>query len=104
MALLTAQRTGEIGIRMALGATSRNIGIMIAGQAGRWTAAGIGIGLCGAAASAKWIEGLLFGVSIWDPLPLAAAILTLVAAAFAAAWLPARRAARIEPVQALREL
>jgi predicted permease len=104
MALLTAQRTGEIGIRMALGATSRNIGIMIAGQAGRWTAAGIVIGLCGAAVSAKWIEGLLFGVSVWDPLPLMAAILTLVAAAFVAAWLPARRAARIEPVQALREL
>ena len=104
MALLTTQRTGEIGIRMALGVTSRNIGIMIAGQAGRWTAAGIVIGLCGAAASAKWIEGLLYGVSIWAPFPLAGATLTLVAAAFVAAWLPARRAARIEPVQALREL
>jgi len=104
MALLTAQRTGEIGIRMALGATSRNIATMIVSQAGRWTTAGIVIGLCGAAATAKWIEGLLYGVTIWAPLPLAGAVLLLVAAAIVAAWLPARRAARIEPVQALREL
>src|SRR5206468_1690878 len=57
MALLTTQRTGEIGLRMALGATTGDVRAMILRQAGWWTLAGLAIGLCGAAACAKLIEG-----------------------------------------------
>ena len=104
MALLTAQRTGEIGVRMALGATAGDIRAMVLRQAVMWTAAGIGIGLCGAAACARLIEGLLYGVQTAAPLPLAGAVVSLTLAALAAAWTPARRASRVAPVEALREL
>ena len=103
MALLTAQRTGEIGVRMALGATPGDIRAMVLWQAGWWTVAGLVIGLCGAAACTKLIEGLLYGVKATAPLPLVGALVLLTLAAFAAAWLPARRASHIAPVEALRE-
>ena len=62
MALLTTQRTGEIGVRMALGATPSDIRAMVLRQAGWWTVGGVAIGLCGAAACAKLIDGMLYGV------------------------------------------
>ncbi len=104
MALLTAQRTGEIGVRIALGATTGDIRVMVLRQAGWWTVAGVVIGLCGAAACARLIEGLLYGVKPMAPLPLAVAVLSLTFAALLAAWLPARRASLVSPVEALREL
>lgn len=103
-ALLTTQRTGEIGVRMALGASPREIRKMVLRQAGSWAAAGIVIGLCGAFAGSRWIEGLLYEVKPSDPLPLAAAVISLTFAVLLAAWLPARRASRVEPVEALRAL
>jgi ABC-type antimicrobial peptide transport system permease subunit len=103
-ALLTAQRTGEIGVRIALGATTGDIRAMVLRQAGWWTIAGVVIGLCGAAACARLIEGLLYGVKATAPLPLAVAVLSLTLAALGAAWLPARRASHVSPVEALREL
>ncbi len=104
MALLTAQRTGEIGVRMALGATAGDISAMVLRQAGWWTAAGIAAGLCGAAACARSIEGLLYGVKVTAPLPLAGAVACLTVTALAAAFAPARRASRVAPFEALREL
>ncbi|MBM3783221.1 MAG: FtsX-like permease family protein [Acidobacteria bacterium] len=104
IALLTAQRTGEIGIRIALGATAGAIRTMVLRQAGAWTLAGVALGLAGAAAVSDWLRTLLFEVKPSAPGPLLAAVAVLLLAAFAAAWLPARRASRVEPVQALREL
>ncbi|HUQ93946.1 MAG TPA: ADOP family duplicated permease [Bryobacteraceae bacterium] len=104
MALLTAQRTGEIGVRIALGATPGDIRSLVLRQAGWWTIAGIAIGLCGAAACTRLIEGMLYGVRPGAPLPLAGALLALSLAAVVAAWLPARRASRLPAVEALREL
>lgn len=103
MSLLVAQRTGEIGIRMALGATTRDIRGMVLRQAGLWTVAGIALGLGGAAACARLIEGLLYDVKAIAPLPLAVAVVSLLLAALVAAWLPARRASHVSPVEALRE-
>ena len=104
MAMLITQRTAEIGLRMALGATAGDIQAMVLRQAGSWTAAGLVIGLCGAAACAKLIEGLLYGVKPTAPLPLVAAAVCLTSASAAAAWLPARKASHVAPVEALREL
>ncbi|HYI94289.1 MAG TPA: ABC transporter permease [Bryobacteraceae bacterium] len=104
MALLTVQRTGEIGVRMALGATAGDIRSMVLRQAAGWTVAGIVIGLCGAAACARLIEGLLYGVKASAPIPLAGAVVLLTFTAWMAAWLPARRASNIAPMQALREI
>ena len=102
IALLVTQRTAEIGIRMALGATPANIRNSVLSQAASWLFAGIGIGSLGAAASVKLIESLLFGTSPMAPLPIIGAVASLSAAVLLAAWLPARRAARTEPTRALR--
>lgn len=102
MGLLVTQRTPEIGIRMALGATPTNVRRMILSQAGAWLGAGLLLGLMAAVAARKLIESLLFGTAPDAPLPLLAAVAALSATAMLAAWLPARRAARVEPVRALR--
>ncbi|HEU0124087.1 MAG TPA: ABC transporter permease [Bryobacteraceae bacterium] len=102
IALLVTQRTAEIGIRMALGATPGDVRSMVLRQAGGWLAAGVMVGLAAATASRKLLESLLFGTAPDAPGPVVLAVVTLSAAALLAGWLPARRAARIEPVRALR--
>lgn len=102
VALLVAQRTPEIGVRMALGATPGDVLRMVLSQAGIWLAVGLAAGLAAAAVSAKLIESLLYGTTPRDPLPIAGAVLALSVATLVAGWLPARRAARVEPVTALR--
>ena len=76
VSLLAASRTGEIGIRMALGATAGNIRAMVLRQAGAWTLAGVVLGVCGAAACARLMEGLLYGVKPTAPLPLVGAVVS----------------------------
>jgi ABC-type antimicrobial peptide transport system permease subunit len=104
VSLLVAQRTGEIGVRIALGATAGDIRAMVLRQAGMWTLAGLALGLGCAAACTRFIEGLLYEVKPATPLPLAGAVVLLALTALTAAWLPALRASRITPVEALREL
>jgi predicted permease len=97
-----AQRRGEIGIRMALGARRGDILALVVRQGAALVAAGGVIGLFAAAASSRVLESLLYGVTADDRLTFAAAPLVVVAVALVACWLPARRAARVEPVETLR--
>ncbi len=102
MAYSVAQRTNEIGIRMALGAAQANIFKLVIGQAMTLVAISIVIGLCGAFAATRLLSSLLFGVTAWDPATFTMIVVLISLVAFFAAWLPARRATRVNPVQALR--
>jgi predicted permease len=97
-----ARRTSEIGIRMALGAQRRDVIWLIMRQVAFVTAAGLLIGIPAAAALSRSTRALLFGVEPGDPISLAAAAATLFAIAIAAAFVPARSAARLDPFTALR--
>ncbi|HEY2294675.1 MAG TPA: ABC transporter permease [Thermoanaerobaculia bacterium] len=99
---LVAQRTREIGMRMALGAQARDVIALVMRQGSRLTAIGIVAGLLGALALTRWLESLLDGVSARDPFTFLGIAALLVAVALLASWLPARRAARVEPVIAIR--
>jgi ABC-type antimicrobial peptide transport system permease subunit len=87
---------------MALGATPQRILKMVMLNVARWTTAGAMLGLVGSWFCARLLQSLLFEVRAHDPLPLAAALLILLAVAIFAAWIPARRAARVDPMVALR--
>jgi len=102
MAFLVAQRTPEIGVRMALGATPRIVAKLVLFEAARWTVVGVAFGLLGSWFAARWLNSLLFRVSATDPLSLGGTLLVLVVVTFAAAWVPSRRAARVDPMVALR--
>ncbi|HZR78234.1 MAG TPA: ABC transporter permease [Chthoniobacterales bacterium] len=102
MAYSVAQRTNEIGVRIALGAAQSNIFRLIVGQAMALVTISIVIGAAGAFAATRLLNSLLFGVSASDPITFVAIILLIAAVAFIAAWLPARRAARVDPIIALR--
>ncbi len=97
-----AQRTREIGIRMALGARSADVLRMVMGRGLRLTCAGLSIGVALALALGRVMAGLLYGVPATDPPTLVAVALTLIAIAILATYLPARRAAKLEPAIALR--
>jgi predicted permease len=96
------QRTREIGIRMALGGTARDVLRLVLLQGARMVTAGLIVGLLAAWALTRVMGRLLFGVSPSDPLTYATVVLLLSAIAFLACWLPARRATRIDPGIALR--
>jgi putative ABC transport system permease protein len=102
MAFLVAQRTPEIGVRMALGATPGIIAKLVLVEALRWTLAGVAFGLLGSWFAAAWLSSLLFQVSARDPLSLGVTLLVLPAVTLAAAWIPSRRAAKVDPMVALR--
>ena len=98
-----ARRTPEIGLRMALGASRRDvIGLMLRESAGP-VALGVIVGIAGVAATARVIQTMLFGVTHYDMPTLLAAIAVLVVSALVAAWLPSARASRVEPMLALRQ-
>ncbi|MFN7996922.1 MAG: ADOP family duplicated permease [Bryobacteraceae bacterium] len=97
-----AQRTVEIGVRVALGAQRRSVLWMILGEAARLYAAGIILGLFGLWVAVRFVEGMLFGVSAFNPSTLAATAVLLGIVAFVAAALPAHRAASVDPMDALR--
>jgi predicted permease len=103
MAYGVSLRQREIGVRMALGARPSDVGRMISRQGLMLTGIGVVIGLAGAIAITRFLRGLLYDVSPTDPLTLVATCLVLFVVALVASWLPARRAAAVDPADALRE-
>ncbi len=101
-AYAVGQRTREIGIRMALGARAPDVVGMVVREGALLAAAGIGVGLLGAWGVSRLMRSTLYGVGPGDPVAFVAAPLLLAAVAVAASWLPARRAARVDPMTALR--
>jgi ABC-type antimicrobial peptide transport system permease subunit len=101
IAYSVSQRTREIGIRMALGAQRASVYRLILKEAGWLTAAGIGIGLACSIGAAMLMRSLLFGVRSWDVETMAGVAVVLGISAFFASYIPARRAASVNPVEAL---
>jgi predicted permease len=103
MAYAVAQRRREIGVRMALGAERRDVLRLVLARALRIVVAGLIAGLVGAAGVTRVLQRFLFGVTTTDPVAFTAVTLLLLAVGLTAAWLPARRATKVDPVVALRQ-
>jgi Acidobacterial duplicated orphan permease len=102
MAYAVVRRTGEIGIRMALGAQSGQVLRMILRESLLLTAAGVVIGVIAAAGLTRYVETMLYRLNLYDPITIAGAVLVMLGVALFAAWWPARRASRLDPMAALR--
>ena len=102
IAYSVSRRTREIGVRMALGAQRASVYQLIMKEAAWLTGIGIAAGLLCSVATATLIRGLLFGVRTWDGATLAAVAVLLAVSALLASYVPARRAARVDPMEALR--
>jgi putative ABC transport system permease protein len=103
MAYAVGRRTREIGVRMALGARTGQVLALVIGQALRYAALGLGAGLVIALLFGRLLQNQLFGIDAHDPLTLAAVAALLGGVALLASWLPARRAVRVHPLEALRD-
>ncbi len=102
IAYVVSHRRGEIGVRMALGATARDVGRMVLGQACRLGGVGVGIGLAASFALTRLMRALLFGVAPIDPLTFSAVVAFVILVTLGAAYIPARRASRVDPAKTLR--
>ena len=102
LAFSVSARTNEIGIRMSLGADSARVQRMILSEGGVLLVGGLVIGVIGAVAGTRLMQGLLFGVEPNDPITLLGVAAVMAAVGVAACWLPALRAARIDPAVAIR--
>jgi ABC-type antimicrobial peptide transport system permease subunit len=102
MAYSVAQRTNEIGIRLALGAQPGQVRSMVLRESTWLTGVGIAVGLAAALGLTRLVKAMLFGVTPNDPVALVGGMALLFGVAFAATWVPARRAASVQPMEALR--
>jgi predicted permease len=97
-----AQRTHEMGVRVALGARARDVATLVINESLKVVAAGVVLGIVAAAIGGRWLAPLLFDVSPRDPVVLAAVVFMLLVVALLASWIPAARAARVDPATSLR--
>jgi putative ABC transport system permease protein len=102
MSYVVLQRTGEIGLRMALGARPANVLRQILGESLRLVAFGVVAGVAGAVVATRLVANLLFGLSPTDPTTYSSVAVLFVTIALVACWLPARRATKVDPTVALR--
>ena len=102
LSYMVSGRSAELGIRIALGAQPSKIIYMIIRESNVPVAAGILLGVFASFASARWIQSILFGISNYDPATMLVSAIVLVLTAAAAAWVPAWRASRIDPIRGLR--
>jgi predicted permease len=102
LAFSVASRTGELGVRMSIGAQRNHIMRLVLVDGARLAGIGLGLGLVGSLVLSQLIKAQLFGIGVVDPLTLFGVVAVLAATAFVACWLPARRAARVDPIEALR--
>jgi predicted permease len=102
MSFSVQQRTQELGVRMALGAQPSNLRNMVVGQGLKLAAAGVVLGLAGAFWLTRFLASFLFGVQTWDPVAFLVTLVLLGAVTVFAAWIPAHRATRVDPMTALR--
>ena len=102
LSYVVAQRTREIGVRMALGATARTVHRMVVSQGARVVLVGVVIGIGVALATTRWLDALLFGVKPVDALVFAAVSLLMVGVGIVASYVPARRASSVNPIESLR--
>jgi len=103
MAYSVSQRTRELGLRMALGASREDVLLLVLGQGLRLTLMGIGIGLAGTFFLTRYVASMLFNVPPYDPLTLVGVVVALVVISLSACYIPARRATLVDPMEALRE-
>src|SRR5262249_20804786 len=102
IAYSVSQRTREIGVRIALGAATRDVLKLVIGEGMLLTLIGMAIGLTAAVGLTRFLSDLLYGVSAIDPLTFVVIALLLVGVALLACWLPARRATKVDPLVALK--
>lgn len=99
---IVAERTREIGVRMALGAQAAQVRRMVVAQGARVVAVGVAIGVVGALASTRALGSLLFGVGAVDPVTFVGMSASMVAVGLLASYVPARRASNVDPIESLR--
>jgi predicted permease len=102
LAYVVSLQTREMGVRMAVGATRADLMTLVVGQSAKLTLVGVAIGSTGALLVTRFMQSMVFGISTADPIAFVAAAAALVATALAVSYAPARRAAKVDPIQALR--